>query len=164
VANLHPNPGSCDVSGACVYPPTTMNCGNPGCWSGACNSVGPSFVGDATGTSTGGTVTFDKEANLNPSTGSAPANVNVAVTIQTQPNGSLQQLQLGWTNNDFASATNFVTMTLASQSGGVDTWTGSIFWQTPGTTVRFYFDGLEWDSTTHIYNPGGFVNYTYVNQ
>jgi hypothetical protein len=28
--------------------------------------------------------------------------------------------------------------------------------------VRFFLDGLDWDGTTHDFNPGGFVNYTYV--
>src|SRR5581483_10317510 len=44
----------------------------------------------------------------------------------------------------------------------VDTWTAQIPAQAVGTTVRFFLDALRWDGSTHDFNPGSFVNYTYV--
>jgi hypothetical protein len=157
----YPNPGACDSNGNCVYSPTTTACGN-GCFNGACNTSAPSFPADATATSTG-TVTLDKEANLNPSTGVAPANAAVNVRIGVTPNNGLQSLTMFFTTNDFGSTTG-VAMSVSSQSGGIDTFTGVIPGQPAATTVRFYFQGTKWDGVTNIFNPGNNVNYTYVTQ
>jgi hypothetical protein len=123
--------------------------------------MAPSFLGDATGSSTGGSVILDKEANLNVSNGLGPSTAPVVITVTSTPNNGFQSVTLTYTNNNFSTSTP-VTMTLTSQTGGVDTWTATIPAQTAGTTVRFFLDGLDWDGTTHDFNPGGFVNYTYV--
>ncbi|HWE28701.1 MAG TPA: LamG domain-containing protein [Polyangia bacterium] len=156
----YPNPGACTPTGGCDYSATTVVPCSNGCSSGACNGT-PMFLADATATSLGGTVTLDKEAGTNASTGTAPANAAVLVTITTGPSNGYQSLTLDWTNDNFTTTTK-TSMTLASQSGGVDTWTASIPAQSGGTTVRFFIDGLHWDNSTHDFNPSSSVNYTYV--
>jgi hypothetical protein len=144
--------------GTCSYPSTPLPCSD-GCSNGACNGT-PSFVGDATATSTGGTVTLVQEKNLDPSTGNAPAVDNVVVSIQTMPSNGYQGLTLNWTNNEFVSTTP-VTMMLQGQSGGIDTWTATIPGQSNGTTVRFYIQALKWNNSSD-YSPGNLYNFTYV--
>jgi hypothetical protein len=97
----YPNPGACDVNGACAYTPMMAACPN-GCYSASCNNAGPSFPQDATADSTAG-VTLDKEPNLNPSIGSAAANQAITVTSYVTPHNSLMGLTLYWTNDDFAT-------------------------------------------------------------
>jgi Concanavalin A-like lectin/glucanases superfamily len=157
---VYSNLDSCsNPVGVCSYPSAPQPPCHDGCSNGACNGS-PSFLGDATATSTGGTVALVKEKNLDASTGDAPANANVVVTVQTGPENGYHQLTLNWTKDDFGITTP-VTMSLQSQSGGVDTWTATITGQPQGTTVRFYFQAEKWD-TTFDYSPGNFYNYTYV--
>ncbi len=127
-----------------------------------CNQAGPSFPSDATATSMAGAVSLDKVADLGASTGTAPANSNVDVSILVTPHNSLMALAMVWTKDDFNNTAS-VNMTLAGTMGGNDVYTGTIPGQAASTTVRFYFDGTPW-SGNHVFNPGNNINYTYVTQ
>ncbi len=155
------NASICDGSGTCNAG-ATSSCANGCSTSGICNVSTPSFSADATGSSSAGAVSLDKEANLDASNGAAPAVAPVVPTITTSPNNGYQSVTLNWTNDNFATVTP-VTCTLGSQSGGVDSWGATIPAQSAATTVRFYYQAVQWGGASD-YNPGNNVNYTYVTQ
>jgi hypothetical protein len=152
--------GTCG-GGQCNYNPTTVPCPN-GCFSGMCNASGPSFDGDATGVVHGTTtaITLDKEMNLNPSTGSAPAGQDIDITVKVTPHNGVMQLVLKYTADEFTTTTP-VTMTQVAPQGGDDVYRATIPGQTAGTTVRFFLD-LTPFTGADIVNPGSNTNYTYV--
>ena len=153
--------GTCDMSGDCVYSPTSGTACANGCFNGTCNAQAAAFSDAATGVEDGTAfaVTFDEVANLDPSNGIAPADVAIRVRIEVGPAGGLQSLTLNWTNDDFLT-TNPVSMSVTGQNAGKDIWEGVIPAQVFAERVRFYLQGDPW-SGADIYDPGNNVNYTY---
>jgi hypothetical protein len=157
VATTYPAQGTCNT-GTCNYPGTMQTC-QYGCMGGACNTQAPTF----SAMPSAGAATLAKTPNLDPATTTGPANTDVNVAEQTQPASGFQLVTLYWTNDNFSTKTPIV-MDLTSQAGGVDTWSALIPGQPANTTVRFYMEGLEWDGSTTIYDPGSNNNWTYKTQ
>ena len=74
----------------------------------------------------------------------------------------MASVTLDYTTDDFNTVTP-ITCTLSGTSGPDDVWIATIPGQPAGTTVRFYYQAVDY-SSNNIYLPGNFVNYTYVTQ
>lgn len=147
--------GTCGSGKTCSYATGTA-CAN-GCYRGVCNTSAPEFKADATSSTSG--VTLVKIANLDPTTGTAPAGTAVTVTVPTAPHAGVAVLKLNYTTDNFAT-TIPLTMTFTGESGSNDLWTATVPAVTAGTVVRFYLE-LTPHTGAAIYMPGMNVNYTY---
>jgi hypothetical protein len=145
------------VSNACTYTAAATACAN-GCFQDQCNTSGPSFDGDAVAPPG----MLDKEMDLNPSVGSEAANTAITATVKITPHNSVASVTLNYTTDNFTT-TNPVPCTLSATSGADDVWSATIPAQAAGTTVRFYYQAVDYSSNS-LFLPGNFVNYTYVSQ
>ncbi len=154
--------GMC-VQAMCNYPSMTMTC-MYGCYQAQCTAK-LSFLGNTAAFTTNGPQIMLVKTNSGMGPNGTPATKTVSVTTQTFPHGAVKSAHLVYaTDPNFTMNKTDLTMSFDKLAGNNDQWFAVIPAFPANTQIYLYVAAFSYTGNPNddLYDPGNFVNYTYI--